>query len=141
MELPDNLKFIAVLIQGGAFKAQLQNDSYPRYYFVLNRTPLEDEKIVLITSTTHFELHKNSPGGDDIHIPLSKKDYEEFTQECLICCNRPRVESKEKLKSVLRKQQYIVLKGIPGSCHSKNTQWYSEESVVQILYKTVGFAK
>ncbi len=113
MDLPDDIKIRAILTQGGAFKGKLGEDSYPRFYFVLNIDPEIDKALVLSTSTTAFELHRSCPGGDDVHIPVGRGDYESFTQDCLICCNRPKVIEKELLRKKLRSQGYEVLPPLP----------------------------
>lgn len=86
MDLPSDLKIKGLLTQGGVFKAQLHEnrDSYSRYYFVLNLNPQTDYVLILATSTTQFEQHRNCEKGDDIHIPLGPQDYSEFKKEC---CN------------------------------------------------------
>lgn len=115
MELPPELKIRAVLTQGGVFKAKLEShrDSYSRYYFVLNSNPESAELLVLSTSTTHFELHRSCPGGNDVHVPLSPQDYAGFTQNCLICCNRPHAVAKQKLEAMLHSQEYEILEPLP----------------------------
>lgn len=128
MELPDQLKFKAILVQGGAFKTQFASDEYPRYYFVINKNPAEVNTIILITSTTHFELHRDCPDGDDVHIVLSPRDYDEFTKKCLICCNwRPRILPKEKLLSIISKKEYVLLKPLPKNLLKKNSKRNSKK--------------
>jgi hypothetical protein len=113
MDLPSDIKIRAILTQGGAFKGKLGKDSYLRFYFVLNISPEIDKVLILSTSTTAFELHRSCPGGDEVHIPIGPRDYESFTQDCLICCNRPHVIEKELLRKKLTSQEYEILPQLP----------------------------
>lgn len=131
MELPNNLKFSAVLIQGGAFKAQLKNDNYPRFYFVLNKNPENDNILFLLTSTTAFDLHRNCEGGDDIHVPLSQEDYRGFTTDCVICCNNYKKVEKSRLEIILKKQEYRLLEPIPKKVLQKILNAIAKSIVVE----------
>ena len=117
MDLPTNIKFNGVLIQGGAFKARIDsfNDPYPRYYFVLNINPQNDEVLVLSSSTTDFRSHENCESGDVVHICLTKEDYEEFTKPCIICCDRPKKISKAVLEAELESKGFSLLRAFPES--------------------------
>lgn len=132
MDLPDDVKIRAIFAQGGAFKAKLAEDGGTkfRYYFVLNIKPKTDSLIVLSTSTTQFEEHKNCDGGDDVHIPLSPKDYKEFTKSCLICCNRPRSFSKASLERQLKSQKYDLLSPLPDELLQKILRGIAKSKVV-----------
>lgn len=131
MELPPNLKFRGILQQGQAFKAKIKHDKYPRYYFVLNIDPQTDTVLVLSTSTTEFEEHRNCKGGDDVHIVLSKEDYSEFEEPCLICCNRPKTTNKAKLENLLKQQQYELLQALPETILKKLLQGILKSPVVE----------
>jgi len=138
MELPEHLKYKAIFVQGGAFKTQLPGDSYPRYYFVLNKDPSDEDAIVLTTTTTHFELHRNCPDGDDVHIDLSVEDYEDFTQNCLICCNwKPRIIAKDKLINVISKQNYTLLKPLPKNVLDRILNGISKSSTIEPRVKSM----
>jgi len=113
MDLPEKLKFNAIFTQGGAFRANLGESSKKRYYFVLNKNPQQDDLLILSTSTTAYNLHRNCKGGDDVHIPLSPNDYSEFAEDCLICCERPVRTPKNKLKKILTSQNYEILPPLP----------------------------
>ncbi len=120
MDLPSNLKFKGALTQGGAFKAQLSiNPSKARYYFILNVDPQTDTVLVLVTSTTDFFSHRSCPGGDGVHVNLSRQDYNELTANCLICCDRPRKMSKSTLEKELKNQKYTLLKPLPKAVLNK----------------------
>ena len=115
MDLPDNLKIRAVLTQGGAFYGKLTDhgDEHPRFYFVLNLNPFSNSVILLTTSTTRFMSHRSCEGGDEIHIPLSNKDYEPFSKDCLICCARPLKEvDRTDLEKKLKSQEYRLLEPV-----------------------------
>ncbi|MCE5339522.1 MAG: hypothetical protein LLF92_00140 [Planctomycetaceae bacterium] len=137
MDSSDDLKFRAVFTQGGAFRAKLTEDGSrkTRYYFVLNSNPQADELTILSTSTTQFDLHKNCNGGDDIHIPLSPKDYKEFTEYCLICCNRPKQYNKENLKKQLKKQKWELLPALPNELLQKILHGIAKSKVIPPIYK------
>ncbi len=130
MELPPHLKFQGILKQGHAFKAEVQRDKYSRYYFVLNIDPQTDTALVLFTSTTKFEDHRNCVGGDNVHIVLSKEDYSEFEESCLICCDRPIVINKTKLENSLGKQHYRLLQPLPLPVLNKLLQGVLNSPVV-----------
>jgi hypothetical protein len=116
MDLPDNLKFRAIFTQGSVFKAKLveDGDEHERFYFVLNSKAQIDSLILLSTSTTQFDSHKDCQGGDEIHIPVSTEDYTPFTKACLICCGRPLKQvPKERLIKQLKSQKYRLLEPLP----------------------------
>jgi hypothetical protein len=136
MDLPEKLKFRAILTQGGAFKAKVsQKDAYPRYYFVLNRNPEKDENLVLLTSTTQFEHHKFCDGGDDVHIPLSPQDYQEFTEHCLICCDRPMTLARKDVERKLMQQNYQILQPLPSDIVAKILRGIARSNVVPAKIK------
>jgi len=137
MDLSDDLKFRAVFTQGGAFKAKLVEDGSKkvRYYFVLNSNPQTDELMILSTSTTQFDLHKNCDGGNDVHIPLSPNDYEEFTHNCLICCDRPKKYDKAKLKKQLENQKWELLPALPNELLQKILNGIAKSKVVPLKIK------
>ncbi|MFH1370503.1 MAG: hypothetical protein ABII09_04375 [Planctomycetota bacterium] len=135
MELPDKLKIHGILTQGGAFKAKLPKDSYPRYYFILNRNPEADEKMVLLSSTTKFEEHRNCDGGNDVHIPLSRQDYDRFTQNCLVCCNRPQIVAKKTLEERLASQRYELLPALPAAVTARILRGIAKSNVVDTNVK------
>jgi hypothetical protein len=113
MDLPEDIKIQGILTQGGAFKTKLPKDSYERFYFILNHSPQDDTIIVLSTSTTQFELHRNCPGGDDVHLPLSPNDYKPFYKECLICCNWINSYPKESILKLLKSCKFEILPPLP----------------------------
>jgi hypothetical protein len=131
MDVPENLKLKHVLVQGGAFKASFPGDSYPRYYFVLNQNPATDTLIILSTSTTQFTEHRNCPGGDDVHIPLGREDYPDFTQNCLICCNRPRTINKKELEKQLASQKYVILPPLKEAILSQILSGIAKSKVIE----------
>lgn len=137
MDLSDDLKFRAVFTQGGAFKAKLAEDGSRkfRYYFVLNANPQADELTILSSSTTHFDLHKNCDGGYDVHVPLSPKNYEEFTDDCLICCNRPKKHNKANLKKQLKSQKWELLPALPNELLQKILKGIAKSKVVPLKIK------
>ncbi|MBN2271570.1 MAG: hypothetical protein JXN61_13210 [Sedimentisphaerales bacterium] len=131
MELPEELKIRGILTQGGAFRAKLASAApYPRYYFVLNRDPVSDSDLVLLTSTTQFELHRNCDGGDDVHIPLRRAEYKEFTRDCLVCCNRPRIIKKAELVRRLNLQKYELLVPLPSHIAQRIAAGIAKSSLV-----------
>jgi hypothetical protein len=130
MELPDELKIRAILTQGGAFKAKLPTDSYPRYYFILNRNPETDKELVLLSSTTQFDEHRNCKGGDDVHVPLSKRDYSDFTQDCLVCCDRPKCRPKKMLEQILKSQKWQLLAPLPKEILTRMIRGIARSNVV-----------
>lgn len=131
MELPDKIKIQSILMQGGAFKTKLQTDSYDRFYFVLNFNPKEDIIIVLSTSTTQFELHRNCPGDKDVHLPLSQEDYTPFFKNCLICCNRPVIINKNSFIKKLQSGNYELLPPLPSSVIEKIKHGIAKSPVVE----------
>jgi hypothetical protein len=138
MELPDELKIRAIFTQGGAFKAKVsRKDEYPRYYFILNRSPETDEKMVLLSSTTRFEEHRNCDGGDDVHIPLSPTEYKEFTAKCLICCNRPILVPKSNLVKQLKSQKYQLLDHLPHEIVKQIVNGIAKSNVVESITKAL----
>jgi hypothetical protein len=130
MDLPSDIKIRAILTQGGAFKGKLGKDSYPRFYFVLNINPESDKVLILSTSTTAFELHRSCPGGDEVHIPVGPRDYGSFTQDCLICCNRPYLIEKELLRKKLNSQGYEILPQLTPSVLGKILSGIAKSPVV-----------
>ncbi|PKL48756.1 MAG: hypothetical protein CVV39_03955 [Planctomycetes bacterium HGW-Planctomycetes-1] len=130
MDLPEELKFSAIFTQGGAFKANLGEPSKKRYYFVLNKNPQHDDLIILSTSTTAYALHRNCQGGDKVHIPLSPSDYSDFTENCLICCERPVRTPKNKLRKILNSQNYEILPPLPQSVLDKILNGIRKSSTV-----------
>jgi hypothetical protein len=136
MELPERIKFQGILAQGGVFKAQLKNDNYPRFYFVLNKNPQKDDFLFLLTSTTAFDLHRNCVGGDDIHVPLSREDYSDFTVDCVVCCNRPVKIEKSLLAMMLEKQVYQILRPLPQKVLQKILNGIAKSIVVESIVKS-----
>jgi hypothetical protein len=130
MDLPNDIKIRAILTQGGAFKGKLWKDTYPRFYFVLNINPDIDKVLILSTSTTAFELHRSCPGGDEVHIPVGPRDYSSFTQDCLICCNRPKEIEKDLLRKKLNSQGYEILPQLPQGLLDKILSGIAKSSVV-----------
>ncbi len=138
MELPDELKIRAIFTQGGAFKAKVsRKDEYPRYYFILNNNPASDQELVLLSSTTQFELHKFCDGGDDVHIPLGPTEYKEFTAECLICCNRPMRIPKSNLVKQLKSQKYQLLDHLPHEIVKQIVDGIAKSNVVDSVTKAL----
>jgi hypothetical protein len=135
MELPDKLKIRGILTQGGAFKAKLPKDSYPRYYFILNRNPEADEKMVLLSSTTQFEEHRNCDGGNNVHIPFPPNHYQEFPSDCLICCDRPRCVPKKLLEQGLKAQKWQLLSHLPAEIVAKIVKGIVISNVVTPVVK------
>jgi hypothetical protein len=137
MDLPEDLKLKAILTQGGVFKAKLREnkDSYSRFYFVLNLNPETDDLLVLSTTTTHLELHRDCEGGDDIHIVLSSEDYEGFTRNCIMCCNRPLKVKKAKLEQQLKSQKYEILAPLPEGLLEKILQGIAKSNIVEPIVK------
>lgn len=131
MDLPDNIRIQGILTQGGAFKTKLPKDSYERFYFVLNNNPQDDAVIILSTSTTHFELHRNCPSGNDVHLPLSPDDYKPFYKDCLICCNRPVMIDKEGLLKKLQSGTYELLPQLPSAILEKIKYGIAKSPVVE----------
>lgn len=130
MELPEKLKFKGILEQGSAFKAKLDSDNYPRYYFVLNLSPETDTLLVLLTSTTRFMEHRNCLGGDDVHVHFYKGDYV-FEDHCLICCDRPQKPPKSLVEAKLRSQKYELLESMPPDILQKVLDGISNSPVVE----------
>ena len=135
MDLPDN-SYELFLKQGSAFKLLQDGDKYPRYYFVLNLNAKFDSIILLSTSTTRFNSHRNCQGGDEIHIPVSKKDYTPFTEACLICCGRPLKEvSKKSLTEQLKSQKYKLLEPLPHNLLQKILTGIAKSKVIPPIHK------
>ncbi len=137
MELPDNVKFKGVLVQGGAFKAKITShkDQYPRFYFILNINPQADTVLVLSSTTTDFHSHKFCKGGDKVHITLSRKDYAPLYKNCLICCDRPQKIEKDKLEKELHSQSYELLPPLSEGVMQKIIQGISNSPVVEVNVK------
>ncbi len=131
MDLPDEIRIQGILTQGGAFKTKLSKDAHERFYFVLNNNPQDDTIIVLSTSTTQFELHRNCPGGDDVHLPLSPKDYAPFFKNCLICCNRPVIVNKESFIKRLQSGNYELLPPLSPTILEKIKHRIAKSPVVE----------
>ncbi len=131
MDLPPDVKYRGILQQGQVFKAQIGKDKYHRYYFVLNIDPETDTVLVLCTSTTQFEDHRNCREGDDVHINLSPQDYSGFTERCIICCDRPQCYKKTILERILKTQRWELLAPLPQTILDKILQGILKSPVVE----------
>ena len=141
MDLPKRFEVGPIFVQGGAFKAKLANDSYPRFYFVLNRKVEDDGPVVLLTSTTtELDQHTRSCSGDDVHVHLSPDEYGGFTKKCFICCDRAFTAMKAgELKESLvnKKAQFELLDSLPDEVVKKIVTAIEKSRVMPLRFKNL----
>jgi hypothetical protein len=97
--VPPALILKAILVRGGAFKATYQFSTEglkERYFFVINRRPDADDKVVLLTASTQEEKRRQCHGAraDVILVTVEPAEYSELRQRSVIDCEslikRPR---------------------------------------------------
>ena len=135
MDLPNNLKIKGIFVQGGAFKAKLIGNDYPRYYFVLNYTPSSHDIVLITTSTTSFDSHRVC--GDEFHIPVSVDEYSEFTKNCMICLcgNNIRKIPYNKFLEIVGSGDFEMLTKLPDNLMQKIISSVRKNKVIETKIK------
>jgi len=113
MELPEKLvsEFKQVLVQGGAFRKYHSSTNEPeknRFFFVLNKNPSQDKVILVATSTTKIEQHKNRFSAD-VLIELTTEDFAPLPKTCLINCERAFARTRQDFEKFITEKKIEVL--------------------------------
>jgi len=118
MDLPLDIVFSHILVQGGAFRCEIDEVSKYRYYFVLNQNPKTDNTILLVTATTQIDRHKSKfPTNVLVEIKLS--EYHQLKQDSLVNCENAHAYSKMKLKEIITSGKFEILEPLPDSIMKK----------------------
>jgi len=118
MDLPENLIFSNLLVQGGGFRSRLEVSGKYRFYFILNQNPKDDDVILLATATTKITEHK-SKWPAQVLVEITPCEYHPLKQNSLVNCEFIRAYSKGKLKKNITSSEFEILEPLPSEILKK----------------------
>ena len=103
---PPELVSGQVLVPGGAYRKDFAfGEEHPkwRYFFILNRQPLQDETLIVCTATTKIKKSlKNWRWGRQTIVVVSRQEYPSLETRSLVNCNlaakKPRSELQQEIE-------------------------------------------
>jgi len=114
--MPPGLVQKHLMVQGGAFrrKWEFKNEGNKwRYFFILNKSPLTDDKLLIVTATT--KVQKTLRLFSLAVVVVSPNEYGSLEQESAINCAMPEERSKKELLDAINAGEIHVMTPLPDS--------------------------
>ena len=101
-----------ILRPGGGFNAYCTESNKYRYFFVLNKDPLRDKTILLVTPTTKIAYHVRKYRRDYL-VMIEKGQHPNLKNRCLINCSRIISERRAMFEIRERQGAYNPINPLP----------------------------
>ena len=113
---PERIKK-TILIRGGAFKKkhEFTNEGEKnRFFFILNKCPQEDDRLIIVTATTRIRKRKKHRPSE-VLVEVTPKEYASLAERSIIDCESCVVWRRTKLEEEVDECRIEPLQQLPKS--------------------------
>ena len=114
--MPPELVQRHLFVQGGAFRRdwQFADEGVKwRYFFILNKSPATDDKLLIVTATT--KVGKTVRRFGRAAVVVNPKEYDSLEKESAINCAMPEEKTKKEIMDAITRGNIIVISPLPQS--------------------------
>ena len=114
--MPPDLVQKHLLVQGGAFRQdwQFTNEGVKgRFFFILNKSPATDDRLLIVTATTKVERTVRRFGPATVVV--DPREYDSLEQESAINCALPAERTKRTVLDAIDRGEINVVSPLPAS--------------------------
>jgi hypothetical protein len=111
---PEKIKK-TILAAGGAFrkKHEYRNEGEKsRYFFILNRFPEKDDRLIIVTATTKIQQRKKHR-LPQVLVEIKPKDYPSLEEHSIIDCESAVIWNRAKFEEQINKGEVEPLATLP----------------------------
>lgn len=113
---PDELLERSVFVEGGAFlkkKHQFRTEPpKPRLFFILNKKPKTDNRIITVHATTKIESRKKVRAAE-VLVEIGPGDYDQIRENSIVDCESHITWHKTTLKKEIKSRNIMPLDVVP----------------------------
>lgn len=116
IEIPANVQIRSTIKPGSVFLfiEESFKVEYPHFFIVINKTPIDEDLILLVASSSKVEKVKRRRRNlPDTIVAISKEEYGPFSGDSIIDCNEVIDKSTYKLIRKLEKSELQRKKEMP----------------------------
>jgi len=105
-----------LMVQGGAFRRnwEFKNEGTKwRYFFILNKSPVEDDRLLIVTATT--KVQKTVRLFGPAVVVVNPREYASLEQESAINPAMPQEKTKQEIIDAITRRAIHVIVPLPES--------------------------
>ncbi len=113
--LPPNVVKQCIFVQGGAFRRKWEYGGEGqkwRYFFVLNKSPQDDDHLILVTCTTKVRKTFKKFCCTSL-VRVTRAEYDSLEKESVINCSLPEMKPRDYILAAIEKGEVTVLSPLP----------------------------
>ena len=114
--MPPELVQQHLLVQGGAFRRdwEFKNEGAKwRYFFILNKSPVADDRLLVVTATTKVQKTVRLFGS--AVVVVNPREYDSLEQESAVNCAMPEEKTKQEIMDAITRGDIHVIVPLPES--------------------------